>query len=536
MKTFSKPLFLLLALCFAFASCSSNPKKVNTSALRINIGSEPQTLDPRKARGTSSLTVVRMLFEGLTRIDPSDQPVLSAADNVQISDDLKTYTFHLRKSYWSNKQQVTAGDFSYAWKKILDPQFPSDYASQLYVIKNAKAAKEGKVSLDAVGIKVLDPLTIQVELEAPTPYFLELLAFPIFFPVNQRVDQADPKWADNCSTYVGNGPFTLVEWKHQDHLLVEKNEHYWDKEAVKLSQIQLVMVTEDTELKMYEKNELDWAGSPLSTLPLDALKSLKQNKSLIAKPLLGTYFIRTNTEKPPFTNKNIRKAFALAVNRQAIVDHVTQGNQIPATGLVPSSMQLQKEVCFEDANQIMAKDLFAQGLEELKMTKDALPEVTLTYGSNERNHLIAQTVQQQWMEAFGIKVKLEALEPKVYFDRVSKQNFQLASGNWIADFNDPVNFLEVFKYKKASTNNTSWENTEYQSLLDQSSLIADAGKRKEVLKKSEQLLLQEMPIIPIFYFTMLYVKKDQVKNVIVSSLGNMDFKWASLEAGQESKQ
>jgi oligopeptide transport system substrate-binding protein len=516
-------------------SCQPNPKDNQKNAVRINIGSEPHSLDPRKARDLSDLTLLRMLFDGLTRVSPNEKVEMALAKEVKISEDLKTYTFTLRAAKWTNGDAVSAADFVYAWKKILEPSFPSDNASQLYVIKNGRKAKEGKVSLDEVGVHALDALTLKVELEYPIPYFLDLLASPTFFPINCRMDQNNPRWSEGVESYVCNGPFTLKHWKHHDYLTVSKNATYWDADTVQLASIEMMMVEGDTEYKMFEKKELDWAGSPLSILPIDALPKLKENHFLKTKPFLGTHFIRINTQKAPFLTASMRRAFALAVNRKAIIEHVTQGNQIPATGLVPTSLGLQKEAYFQDSNQEEARTLFEAGLQESGLDRRQLSQITLTYVSGERAHLIAQAMQQQWFEAFGVRIQLQAMEKKVYYDILKKENYQLAMGSWIADFKDPINFLEMFKFKSGGTNNTSWENPHYTELLEASSMVSDQTARLQLLSKSEKLLMDEMPIIPIFHYTMLYVVNDTIKNTFLSSLGSVDFKWSSLEKSGDKR-
>lgn len=537
---------VLTACSLIFSSCNSpsGPQLVSADttekkeerekqALRINLREEPQTLDPQRGRELSSLTLMRLLFEGLTRIGPDEKPELALADELEISEDGLTYTFGLRGVTWTNGDPLSAEDFVYAWKRVLNPSFPGDNAFQLYVIKNAKAVKEGVLPAEELGVRAIDRWSLEVKLERPTPYFLELLASPVFFPINQKVDRDNPNWAENASTYVSNGPFVLDKWKHNYQLNIKKNPNYWDKQAVHLSEIQFAMVQEETELKMFEKNELDWAGSPLSTLPVDALRDLKKQGLLYTQPFLGTYFMRTNTELLPFNDQNVRKAFALAINRRAIVEHITQGNQTPATGLVPVSLDLQEEPYFRDGNVQEARILFETALRDNGWTKETFPPVTLLYAMSQRNHLIAQAVQEQWERAFGIRIRLEGIETKVYFNRVSKQDFQIASGSWIADFGDPINFLEVFKFKKASTNNTSWGNKDFARLLDRSMETRDVKQRIRLLRKSEQLIMDAMPIIPIFHYTMLYVKNEKVKGVRLSSLGNIDFKTAYIEEEKE---
>ncbi len=531
LKFFSFIAVLFCAACQAPSSSDKSHLRQPEQVIRMNLKDEPQVLDPRKARDLSSVTLIRMLFEGLTRVNTDEKADLAMAEKVDVSPDLRVYTFYLRDAQWSNGDAVTAEDFAFAWKQCLSPDFPSDIAFQMYVIKGAKLAKEGKLSLGEVGIRVLDEKTLQVELENPTPYFLNLVASPPYFPVNHQIDLANSRWMDNIATFVSNGPFLLKDWKHQNHLDVVKNEQYWDADAVKLSGLQMVMVQENTEMMMFEKKELDWAGSPLSTLPLEAIKELKMNRTLKTKEMLGTYFLRTNTERAPFNHPKMRRAFAYAVDRQAIVDHITQGNQIPATGVVPTVFGLNETPYFTDGNVESARELFEEALSELKLSKEMLPEVALLYRNGERSHLIAQALQQQWFTVFGIRIKLEAIEGKVYFDRISKQDYQLVSSDWIADFDDPINFLEVFKHKTGGSNNTLWENAEFTRLLDQSSGVADVEKRYELLAASEKLLMEEMPVIPIFHYTMLYVNRPEIKDIVLSSSGQLDFKWASFDKG-----
>ncbi len=512
------------ALLILLVGCSAKQENV----VRINLKSEPTTLDPRKARDVHSMTLARMFFEGLTRVNQEDKAELALAEKVEISDDGKIYTFTLRPSKWTNGDPVTAQDFVYAWTKSLEPHFPSDQAFQLYVIKNAKAAKEGKVALDQIGVKAVDEKTLQVELQNPTPYFLEVTALPIYFPFSKKAEQ-------NSEKVVGNGPFVLKDWRHNDQLRVAKNTAYWDASSVKLQQINLVIVPEDTELKMFERSELDWAGSPLSTLPVGALADLKKAGNLHVKPFLATYFFRTNVESELFEHPLVRKAFAEAIKRSEIVEHVTQGGQLPATGLLPPSLRGQEDGYLADGDIEQARQDFDQALEYLGLTREELPSISLMYVTGERNHLIAQAVQEQWRNALNVNVELQAVERKVFFDRLSKKNFQLASGDWTADYNDGMNFLEIFKFKAGGSNNTAWENLQYRELLDHASETVEADKRQHIFQECENILMKEMPIIPLFHHTMLYVSNEKLKNVVLSNLGSIDFKWAYVESQVTAK-
>ncbi|MDX8430935.1 MAG: peptide ABC transporter substrate-binding protein [Candidatus Algichlamydia australiensis] len=478
MKKIALLLFGILAVtgCNKDSSSAASKKRECKTALKINIGQEPGTLDPRRARSLGDINLIKMFFEGLTRADADGKASLAAAKSYELSEDGRLYTFQLRNTSWSNGEGLTADDFVYAWKKALSPNFPCDQAAQLYPIKNAKSIKEGKLPMSFLGVKALDSKTLAIKLENPTPYFLDLLAAPIYFPVNAKVDRVNPNWSQNSQSFICNGPFVLSEWRHHNQMIAEKNSRYWDEKAVQMAKIEMSMVDEKTGFSMFENRELHWEGSPHSTIPTDAITTLRESKNLRVKPFLGTYWIRTNTEVAPFNHPNFRKAFSLAINREAIIEHVTQGNQIVATGIVPDSMGLQETPLFTDHDIERARELFQQAKEELGLSE--LPEIRLSYSNSDRNHRIAQAIQEQWNEALGVRIALESVESKVYFDRVRKQDYQLACGSWIADYNDPINFLEVFASKENGTNNTGWSNEEFASQLEETYTLQNKEERK----------------------------------------------------------
>lgn len=518
--------FLVLLIIGACHNQSSFPR--SGKYIKINLGSDPSTLDPRLARDPNSHVLMRMFFEGLTRIGPDEEPKLALAKNYEISEDLKKYTFRLRSAKWSNGDPIRSHDFAYAFKKTLSPEFPSDTSFQLFCIKNAKLVKEGKKSLEDLGIYTPDEMTLVIELEYPVPYFLELLSTPYFFPIHEITDRAYPNWARQVDSYVSNGPFLLKNWRHHDLIIAEKNPNYWDADQVQIDGICLTMVDVDVEMKLFEKGKLDWIGSPLSEIPVDSITHLKED--LIVKPRDETAFLRINVEESPLSHPKIRKALALAINREDLVRYVTQGGQIPAFSLIPPSMKLQKKPYFEEGNLLNAQLLLQEGLAELQVGQ--FPRIKLIYINKERSHLIAQALQQQWYSKLAIWVDLEAVEQKVFFDRISHSDFELAFCSWGADFHDPINFLEVFKYRSSSTNNTNWESEDYAESLDASYQVSDRSERNKILHRCEKILMDSMPIIPLFHYTMLYRKTGQVEGVFLSSIGNLDFKWARLENDQ----
>ncbi|MBL4952394.1 peptide ABC transporter substrate-binding protein [Neobacillus sp. OS1-32] len=538
-------LVLSLVLSMFLAACSGkdnstgdkNKKgdsgKKTSQVLNINIKTEPFSLHPGLANDSTSGGVIRQTFEGLTRIDKDGKPQPAAAENITTSKDLKTYTFKLRDAKWSNGDPVTAEDFVYAWKWAIDPKNKSQYAYQLYYIKNGEAINTGKAKVDTLGVKAVDDKTLEVTLQNPTPYFLELTAFYTYSPINSKIAKANPNWyKDAGDQYTSNGPFKMVEWKHNSKIVLEKNENYWDANTVKLTKINMDMINDNnTELNMFKNGELDWAGMPLGQLPNDLLPQLKKDGSLHTQPIAGTYWYKFNTEKPPLNNVNIRKALSYAINRKAIVENVAQGGQIPAMAAVPPTMIKENEQgYFKDNDVAKAKEYLAKGLKELGLSDASkLPTITLSYNTDEGHQKIAQAVQDMWKKELGINVKLENEEWKVYITKLHTGDYQIGRMGWLGDFNDPINFLELFRDKKGGNNDTNWENPEFKKLLNASQTEADPAKRLQLLKDAEAIFMDEMPVAPVYFYTNTWVQDENLKDVVISGLGDVQFKWAHFE-------
>ncbi len=519
-----------LALSLLLAGCSKggNTYRPQSQELRLNLMSEPPTLDLRKATDTVSIAVINLCFEGLMRTDPSGQPIPAGAESFTVSPDKKRYTFTLREAQWSDGTPVTARDYEMTWKSILDPAFPSEFATDLYILKNGKAAKSQTSSLDAVGVRALDDRTLQVDLEYPVPYFLSALTTHSFFAVPTHIVSAYPNWTDGH--YVGNGPFILMEWKHHDQILLDKNPHYWDRDNTRLEKVTLSLIEDETtSLSMYENGELDWAGNPLATLPTEALPTLKKSGSLHTYEISGTYYYIFNTKAFPFTNVNIRRAFTLAINREAIVKNVTQMGQTPAMSLVPPTIWKDDNHYFQDHDIAEAQRFFALGLKELGLTQETFPEISLSYNTQVGHHKIAQAIQEQWNQAFGIRVKLENKEWKVFLDELRQHQFQVARMGGLASVNDPSTFLDFYRYLSSSNNQSQWYNPRFSELLEKADLTADEEVRTALLKEAEGILMQDMPIAPIYFYTGAYLKKPYVRGIHISDLNNLDLKWAYVE-------
>lgn len=526
MKRFN--ILLTILSLFVLSACQPKQPIVSQSTLRISIEEDPLSLDPRRVRDLPTTTIIHMLYEGLMRNERDGQSTLGMAEEVIVSPDQKTYTFKLRPGTWSNGDPVTAYDFEKTWKSTLVPRFPSPNAYQLYVIQGAKAAKEGKGSIDDVGIKALDNATLVVNLAQPTPYFLNLIATHFFYPVHTTLRELPPDASLPDDQVVSNGPFQVEKWSRRNEFIAKRNPLYWDKDKVKLDRIQIMVLDNPTALQLFNRAELDWTGSPLSTLSIEALESLKKHGMLEVAPAAGVYFFRINTGKPPLHRAKMRQALAYALNRKDLVDAVLRGNQQPACGLIPFSF-IEGSPLFQDCNITLAKKLWNEALKEQKIASGKFPKLTIHYAANERAHKIAQVAQQQWKENLGLDVNIQSNEAKAFYDRLKHHDYQLAVGGWFADIHDPIAFLDLFKHKNNGTNNTQWEHSQFIALLDRSYQPEEFRRRKEILKEAEAVIINDMPVIPLFFSSYNYVKNPKFHGFFFSELGYIDFKNARWE-------
>lgn len=525
-RFFCKMFIVMLASCVCSGCSNSSAEKKTDGGKQVHvaIAEDPTSLDPRFVRDLSSSTTMRLLFEGLMRTAKDGKLAPGIAEKVDISEDQKTYTFHLRPSFWADGTPLTAEDFVHTWQSVLSPSTPAPNAYQLYLIQGAKQAKEGKIPVEAIGVKAQDPLTLIVHLEHPAPYFLEMVSCHFFFPVHASMRASEG--GKSSREMIGNGPFQLDSWINRDELRFVKNPHYWDAAQVSLKGISFQILDEQTALQLFKAGQLDWAGSPLSTLPQDTIAPLKEANQLKIMPAGGTYWFRLNTKRLPFSNEKMRHAFSLALDRNALVEHITQGNQQPAVGIIPPGFGVPSLSGYPDNRLETAKTLFAEALKEEGIAPDMFPEITLNYAYNDRNHKIAQAVQQQWNQALGIQVILGGSEPQVHLDRIKRGEYWISLGSWFADIRDPINFLEIFKFQDNPTNQTFWQSVAYIDLLNRADVEANPEKRLELLAYAEQTLMQALPVIPLFHSAYNYLQSDQLEGVYFSPLGFLDFKEA----------
>jgi len=495
-----------------------------------NLGADPKTIDPQLNSAVDGSTIIHNAFEGLMREDENSKIVPGTAEKYEVSDDGTVYTFHLRKdAKWSDGKPVVAGDFEYAWKRALNPKVAAEYAYQLFYIKNGAAYYNqekvgGKVATaEDVGVKVIDDNTLEVTLESPVPYFLSLAAFPTYFPVRKDIIEGnEEKWTLKPDTYISNGPFKMSEWKEKENITFVKNENYWDQ---------------ITYLNAFKSGEIDVIESP----PQAEIPTLLDEGTAKIYPYLGTYFYVINVSDKAkdvdpkaaeaLSNPKFRKALSLAIDRQLIVDKVAQGGQAPATSYVPAGIldsigkEFQKDYSSKGANIEEAKKL----LEEAGYPNgEGAPTITFTFNTDQGHQNIAQAVQDMWKTNLGINVELKNEEWAVFQDTRNNFQYSMARHGWIADYNDPMTFLDMWTTGNGQ-NNAGYSNKEYDKLIAQAKVELDDAKRTELLHKAEDILMDESPIIPLYYYTNVLCIDKNVKGTYKSPLGQMEFRDAYVE-------
>ncbi|WP_308639197.1 peptide ABC transporter substrate-binding protein [Paenibacillus silvisoli] len=530
---------LMLVLTGVLSACGKSGSG-SDQTFRMNLTTEPPSLDVAQAQDQVSFTVLNGLFEGLTRMDKDGNIVPGVAEKWDVSEDGKKFTFHLRdNAKWSNGDPVTAADFENSWKRTLDPKLnpPAPYAYQLYYIKNAQnynieADNPDHISDPAqVGVKAIDDKTLEVELENPTPYFLNIAAFFTAYPVHKDAQFAEAK------DYISNGPFKMASWKHGDSIELVPNENYWDKDSIKLTSVKFSMVKDpNTELSMYKTGKLDWAGAPTGSIPPEQIAKFKEenNAELNIKPIASTYYYNFNNDKKPFNNVKVRKALSMAINRTDIVEKITKAGQVPAFGFVSGGIhgvtgeyrsEVKDSEYFQE-NVEEAKKLLAEGLQEEGMT--AMPEFSLTF--NEGSHkIIAEAIANMWKENLGITAKLEVQEWKIFLKNRQSLNYDVARAGWGADYNDPMTFIDMFT-SKGGNNDIGFKNPEYDALVKEAYSTNDQQKRVDAMAKAEKILIGDnQAIMPIYYYTSAQLIKPYVKNFAVDYSGNIDYSHITIE-------
>jgi oligopeptide transport system substrate-binding protein len=547
MPRFLIPLALAVAVVIAAAAVTLRTGGPPAD-LVWTAGPEVKTLDPAQITLLTDARVAEALFEGLVVQDPRDLAVRpGVAERWEISPDGLTYTFHLREdARWSDGRPVTADDFAWAWRRVLDPKTAAEYVYMLYPIRGAKAYYEAAAEAAAhdltpqrqtgaarsdwsqVGVRVEGPRRLVVELERPTAYFLDLAAFTTYLPVRRdNVESSGDRWTMPPSL-ISNGAYRLAEWRFRSRMIWEKNPFYWNAGAVALGRIEVRVFADDkTALLAYETGAVDLTTvvPALAIQPLLEARDAGRRRDVVYATNFGTYFYRFNCNDPVLSDVRLRRALALAIDRRAIVERAARGGQVPTGTFVPVGLPGYASPPGLDENVQEARRLLAEaghpggvGLEDL----------SILVNSGFVHKPIAELVQQQWSEALGVTVRIEEVETTSFFDKVRKGEYRIARGGWYGDYLDPNTFLDCF-VTGGGNNQTGWSNDEYDALVEEAARLADPAERMRVLARAEEILLREVPVVPMYVYTNLTLVRPGLEGVYPNLMNRIDFallRWA----------
>jgi oligopeptide transport system substrate-binding protein len=517
-----------------FTGCARNQADTDTAGLKIlnfGNGAEPQDLDPQVVTGVVEHRLIKALMEGLVSEDPDLNITPGVAQSWEISADRLTYTFHLNpEAKWSNGDTVTADDFVGSYQRMLTPSMAAEYAYMLFHVVGAEDYLNGKLTDFAqTGFKALDAHTLQLQLRQRTPFLLHAMNHYAWYPVPIKVvaqhgglERKGTAWT-RPENVVGNGPFILEAWDSNRKIAVRRSPTYWDRATVKLDGIDFFPIESiDTEERMFRTGQLHITNEvPLSKIPV----YLKENpESISIAPYDGVYFYRFNVTKPPFNDVRVRQALAYAIDRESLINKVTLANETPAYHVVPPDiLDFTSEHKFK-ADIAEAKRLLAvAGYPDGK----GFPETNLTYNTSEKHRTIAEAVQQMWRRNLGIDMGLYNQEWKVYLDSQDNLDFQIIRAGWIADYVDPHVFLDLWQ-TGGGNNDTGWSNPRYDALLASALDAPNDEARFKIYNQMEKILIDEMPILPIYHYTNSKLISPKVRHYKITPLDNFPWKYADL--------
>ncbi|MDO4777179.1 MAG: peptide ABC transporter substrate-binding protein [Cardiobacteriaceae bacterium] len=513
----------LLATLIAVASVASAETVFNRSN-----DAEPSTLDPQMAQGTAEMHILRDMYVGLIDEDAGARLIPGVAEKWDVSEDGKTYTFHLRDDKWSDGTPLTAEDFVYAWRRAVDPAVGSKYSFFLYPVKNAKEIAEGNAAVDTLGISAPDAKTLKVELVNPTPYFLGMLVNAVTYPVPKHIVEKQGKdWSKHP---VGNGAFKLDKWSPQANIVLSKSGTYYNAKDVQLDKV-VYHVAEDknAELARYRAGELDWTAD----VPNDQIKWINSNlkDELHVHNYLGTYYYGFNLTKPPFKdNAKLREALTLAVDRDPIVSNITGSGEKPAFGYVvpgvanystytPEYAKLSRDERIKRAQAAYA---------EAGYGKDKPLKVEVLYNTSDNNKKISIALAAMWKEVLGVETNLVNKEWKAYLADRRAYNTEVFRASWIGDYDDANTFLEMF-VTGGGSNTIGLADPDYDKLLEKAAAELDMAKRAAILMEAEKRLIDNYSLIPIHFFVSKHMIKPHVKGYEANVMNHFPSKYIRIE-------
>ncbi|HDR4483527.1 TPA: peptide ABC transporter substrate-binding protein [Bacillus cereus] len=563
MKKFTAVVAPVLAMSMALTACSGSggEKKTTTTSsggedkksdikyaakqvLNRTENQEIPTMDTSKSTDTLGAQILGNTMEGLYRLDKDNKPIPAAAESSTKSEDGKKYTFKLRKdAKWSNGDPVTAKDFVFAWQRLLDKNTAAEYAFIAYYIKNAEAINKGEKPLTELGAKAVDDYTLEVELEKPVPYFLNLLAFPSYYPLNEKfVKEKGDKYGLEADTTVYNGPFVMSSWKHEQGWQLKKNDKYWDNKTVKLEEINYSVVKEvATKVNLYDTGSIDF--TLLSGEFVDKYKSNKDEYGEYSEA--STFFLRLNQKRngqdTPLKSKKLREAIALSVDKKGLANVILNNGSKATDQLVPKGLATgpdgkdYQETFKNGLEYDPKKGAAAWEAAKKELGKDQVTIELLSYDDGTAKK-IADYVKDQIeknLKGVTINTKIQPFKQKLKLE--TAQDYEISYAGWSPDYADPMTFIDMFE-SKSPYNQMSYSNAKYDDMVSKAGneLMGDAKKRWETLGKAEKLFLEEdAGLVPLYQTGRAYVMKPNVKGIVKHNISpEYSFKWAYVTEGK----
>ncbi len=464
---------------------------------------DPETLDPHKTSTVQESHILRDLLEGLVAYNSKGEVVPGVAEKWTISDEGKTYTFTLRaNAKWSNDDPVTASDFVYSYRRIMNPETGAKYANVLYPILNAEQVNKGEKKPEELGVTAPDEKTVVIKLTAATPYFLELLTHQTSLPVHKGSIDKFGKDFIKPGTYVTNGAYMLADFVPNSHIKMVKNPFFHDVKNVQIDVVNVIPHPDYAAgVRRYQAGELD----SMDDLPADQIKSLKQRfgNQVVLGPYLGTTLLPINTAKPPFNDVRIRKALSLVIDREFIAERIFGETMVPAYSFIPPGITGYTPAFadFKDKSPIDREDEARKLLKEAGYGPGLKPlKIEIRYNTNDNNRNMVVAIGDMWKQ-IGIETTFINTDTKTHFAHLRDGgDFDVARYGWIADYADPQDFLFLVEADNKGFNYGKYNNPEYEKLMKDAAKELDPAKRLQMLHNAEAIFMQDIPWIPIVYY------------------------------------
>ncbi|WP_226638675.1 peptide ABC transporter substrate-binding protein [Bacillus tropicus] len=526
----SRLMVMALVTSLLLTACNNKENKSDTKAkkqvLNVTVSEEIPSLDTAKTMDGTSAHVMQNIFEGLYVLDDQDQPIPAVAKSFKRSEDGKKYTFDLRKdAKWSNGDNVTANDFIFAWKRAINHETASQYAYMLFYLKNAKEINKGTMPLDALGVKAINDYKLEVELEQPIPYFLQLLALPIYLPQHESfLKEQGKNYALEPSNLIYNGPFVLEKWKHEQEFQLKKNATYWDQKKVKLDEINFQIVKDTmTVVNLYEAGDLDRV--PINSQFVDKYKGSKE-LHMSSEP--GIAMLRFNEQNNALANKKVRQSISLALNKEELVAHFINNGAKPASGLVPAghineetSKDFRKESGNLSSYELQnAKKIWDEAEKELGVEQVKLEFLTFEQDNAKRMAEYIKGDLEKTLQGLTIQIKQQPFKQKLQLEQTG--DYDISMANWGPDYKDPISYLELFTTGNLN-NKMNYSNLHYDELIKKAKtdFVLEPEKRWGALLEAEQVLLEDAAVAPLYQIGSAYVQKDYVRGIEKHQFGGI---------------